>query len=123
MNAVSFINLASVRALEEAIGEPVDPLRFRANVYVDGLPAFDESFWLDRSFTIGGAEFRGVLPTKRCAATEVNPVTARRDLPIPRLLMQHFGHSIMGMYATTVAGGRVARGDQLHFHDGKERVS
>lgn len=36
---VSLINLASIAALETAIATPVDPLRFRANIYFDGEPA------------------------------------------------------------------------------------
>jgi hypothetical protein len=36
---VSIINLGSVAAIETAIGAPVDPLRFRANMYVQGWPA------------------------------------------------------------------------------------
>ena len=39
---VSIINLASVAALEDAVGAPVNPLRFRANVYVAGWPAWHE---------------------------------------------------------------------------------
>src|SRR5882724_9646495 len=39
---VSIINLASVAALETVIGAPVDPLRFRANFYVEGWPAWHE---------------------------------------------------------------------------------
>src|SRR6266568_2625110 len=35
---VSIINLASVAAVENAVGAPVDPLRFRANLYVAGWP-------------------------------------------------------------------------------------
>jgi uncharacterized protein len=40
--AVSIINLASVAAIEEAIGTAVDPLRFRANLYVTGWRAWHE---------------------------------------------------------------------------------
>src|SRR5258708_2138434 len=39
---VSIINLASVAALETVIGAPVHPLRFRANVYVGGWPAWHQ---------------------------------------------------------------------------------
>ena len=39
---VSIINLASVAALENAIGAPVHPLRFRGNLYVEGWPAWHE---------------------------------------------------------------------------------
>src|SRR4051812_15065948 len=33
---VSLINLASIAALEQSVGAPVAPLRFRANLYFDG---------------------------------------------------------------------------------------
>jgi uncharacterized protein YcbX len=36
---VSIINLASLRAIENMVGHPVHPLRFRANLYVEGWPA------------------------------------------------------------------------------------
>jgi uncharacterized protein YcbX len=39
---VSFINLSSVAELEAALGAPVDPVRFRGNVYVRGWPAWRE---------------------------------------------------------------------------------
>jgi uncharacterized protein YcbX len=39
---VSIINLASVAAVEGAVGRPVHPLRFRGNIYVTGWPAWHE---------------------------------------------------------------------------------
>ena len=39
---VSIINLASVAAVEDMVGAPVNPLRFRGNVYVEGWPAWSE---------------------------------------------------------------------------------
>jgi uncharacterized protein len=35
---VSIINLASVAAVEDMVGKPVHPLRFRGNLYVEGWP-------------------------------------------------------------------------------------
>ncbi|MEM7687468.1 MAG: MOSC domain-containing protein [Pseudomonadota bacterium] len=113
MNAISLINLASVRALEEAIGQPVDPLRFRANIYFDGRPAWKEFDWLDGSITLGTARANIVMRTGRCAATQVNPATAERDLDIPRLLRKNFGHSDMGVYAEISHSGVVAIGDRI----------
>ena len=36
---VHLINAASVRALEHAMGQPLNPLRFRANIMLEGLDA------------------------------------------------------------------------------------
>ena len=52
---VSIINLASVRAIENMVGAPVHPLRFRANLYVEGWPAWHEFDLLDRTLAIGDA--------------------------------------------------------------------
>ena len=76
---VSLINRASIRALEEAMGVSVDPIRFRANLYFDGAAAWSEHDWIDFEITLGAARLRVISPITRCAATQVNPVTAKRD--------------------------------------------
>jgi uncharacterized protein YcbX len=110
---VSLINLASVRALEIAIGAPVDPLRFRANVYFEGPPAWREQEWIGAEIAAGSARLRVISPITRCAATEVNPDTAERDLDVVRTLMRNFAHNVMGIYAEVAAGGELAVGDRL----------
>lgn len=117
MHAVSIINLESVRDLERRTGLQIDPRRFRANVYVDGLPPFSELELVDEPFETG-AEVRlgdvratAVLNTRRCAATEVNPTSALRDIPIPRLLMEHYGHTDIGVYVSLDSAGLLRPGD------------
>jgi len=107
---VSIINLASVAALETVIGAPVHPLRFRANVYVDGWPAWHEFSLLGQEITIGQARLKVVKRIVRCAATNVDPETGMRDLAIPTTLMQTFDHADCGIYAQVIAGGEIAPG-------------
>lgn len=110
---VSLINLASVRDLERVIGKPVDPLRFRANLYIDGGAPWEEFGWIGRELSIGGARFAVAERNGRCGATNVDPATAERDLNILLALQRGFGHTDMGVYTRVVAGGRVARGDAV----------
>lgn len=110
---VSIINLASVAGLEEVIGERVHPLRFRANLYVSGWPAWHEFTLLDQTLAIGGARLKVVKRIVRCAATNVDPETAARDLNIPHTLMQSYGHADCGVYAEVVADGNIAVGDAI----------
>lgn len=110
---VSIINLASVQDLERVARKPVDPLRFRANFYVAGLPAWREFDWLGREIGLGPARLQVVERTGRCAATNVDPQSAERNMNIPRTLQQGFGHADMGIYAKVIAGGEAARGDPV----------
>jgi uncharacterized protein YcbX len=110
---VSLINRASIAALEAAMGVPVDPIRFRANVYFDGKSAWSEDDWIGSEISLGAARLRVISPITRCAATQVNPVTAERDLDVVAALGGAFGHSNMGVYAEVVAGGGITVGDVL----------
>lgn len=110
---VSLINLASIGVLEKIAGVAVDPLRFRANVYHTGAPAWSEFGWVGAEIMVGNARLRVVAPITRCAATTVNPATAARDLNVPAILQQAYGHTYMGVYAEVVAGGEIVKGDLL----------
>jgi uncharacterized protein len=110
---VSLINLASISDFERKIGAAVDPLRFRANVYFDGPPAWREQEWMERELTAGSTRLRVIAPITRCAATEVNPATAERDIPVVRELMRHYDHNLMGIYAEVIGAGAIAAGDKV----------
>lgn len=110
---VSIINLASVAAVENAAGAAVNPLRFRGNLYVAGWPAWHEFELLGRELTIGQARLKGIKRIVRCAATEVDPDAGIRDVPVPRTLMDNFGHADCGIYAEVVTGGEIAIGDEI----------
>ena len=110
---VSLINRANIAALETAMGASVNPLRFRANVYLDGALAWSEHDWIGSTITLGAARLRVISPITRCAATQVNPVTAKRDLDIVAALARAFGHINMGVYAEVLAGGEIAVDDTV----------
>jgi len=111
---VSIINLASVAEVESAAGAPVNPLRFRGNLYVAGWPAWHEFNLLGRLLVIGETtRLRVVKRIQRCAATEVDPDTGIRDLPIPRTLIENFDHADCGVYAEVLAAGDIAIGDGI----------
>ncbi|KQM57655.1 MOSC domain-containing protein [Agreia sp. Leaf210] len=113
MNTISLINRASIREFEARIGRELDPLRFRANVYIDGLEPWVERDWIGRQLQLGGPSgvtVRVLEETERCAATEVDPTTARRDVPVVRLLHENYGHEIMGVFAEVLSSGTLERG-------------
>lgn len=111
---VSIINLASVAAVEDAAGAPVNPLRFRGNLYIAGWPAWREFDLLGQELTIGqSARLKVVKRIQRCTATDVDPETGIRDLTIPPTLLENFDHTDCGVYAEVVAAGDINVGDSI----------
>jgi uncharacterized protein YcbX len=110
---VSLINLASLADAERKLGVRLDPLRFRANFYFSGLPAWAEFDWVGQDVLLGGARLNVFKRTVRCPATQVNLETGERDLDVPRVLRASYGHADLGVHAVVVNGGRVAVGDGL----------
>lgn len=111
---VSIINLASVADIETRVGAPVDPLRFRGNIMVEGVPAWAENELSGHEIAgSSGLRLRVIKRIERCAATNVDPVTGARDLQIPRTLMTSYGHVDCGIYCEILAGGRLAPGERL----------
>ncbi len=110
---VHIVNLASVRELERVSGRSIDPLRFRPNVVIDSDAPWAEFKWIDKTLTIGGVKLEVFDRTQRCAATNVNPQTAERDLSLPAVIEREWGHSDFGIYAKVAGDGRIAIGDDV----------
>jgi uncharacterized protein YcbX len=110
---VSPVNGETVRAIAAEIGAPVHPLRFRGNLHVEGLPAWEEFGWVGKRLAIGDATFEVSKRIDRCAATNVDPETAARDLTIPKSLLLAYGHADCGVYLRVVAGGKLTVGDTI----------
>ena len=110
---VSIIGLESVRDVERVVRAPVDPRRFRANIYIEGGRPWEEFDWPGRELRIGAVRLKVAKKINRCAATNVDPETGQRDLNIPLALQSGFQHIDVGVYAEVLEGGSVAPGDTL----------
>lgn len=111
---VSLISLSSVAELERRIGAPLDPLRFRANLHVEGLAPWQELDLVGKVLEgPSGIALRVTKRTERCAATAVDPQTGLRDLPVVKTLMQAYGHVDCGVYCEVLAGGPLEQGEVL----------
>src|SRR5262249_40060886 len=110
---VHIVNLASVRELERTLGRPVDPLRFRANLYLDGVAQCDEFGWIDKEISVGSSKLGVFARTTRCEATNVDPVRGVRDMAVLALLQRTWGHRDFGVYAKVITGGEIAIGSPV----------
>ncbi len=115
---VHVVNLASLRELERAVGIPLDPLRFRPNIVVDGLAPWQEFDLVGRRIMLGEVGLEVMERTVRCAATDVDPQTGQRDTAIPAELQRAWGHGDFGVYARVIEGGTARAGDPVAVASG-----
>ena len=111
--SVSLMNLASHRAVAQAMTAPLEPERWRGNIWIDGAAEWEEFGWLGRDIRVGEATLRLREPIRRCAHTTANPRTGLRDADTLGALESNFGHQDFGIYAEVVAGGTVRTGDKV----------
>jgi len=68
----------------------VDGVRFRSNILIEGVSAWEELDWIGRTVRIGTVELEVSRPKTRCLATHANPTTGERDLPVMQTLVRAF---------------------------------
>ena len=111
--SVSLCNLASNNAVGSALGMDLSPLRWRGNLWLDGLEAWQEFDWVGKRLRVGQAEFEIKEPIGRCMATTSNPDTGQRDADTLGALQNNWGHKNFGIYGIVVKSGKIALGDEL----------
>ena len=78
LTVVSFASVEELARRGDHDG-PLDPLRFRINLELDGLEPFEEDRWDGRRVRIGGAVVRIAGQIPRCAVTAQDPTTGLND--------------------------------------------
>lgn len=107
----------SLAAVAAAAGDPaLDETRFRSNIAIEGVNAWEEQDWLGRKIRIGGVIFDVARQKTRCLATHANPRTGERDRPLMTTLVSAFRQKeptfAVGI-VTSGAGGEIRVGDEV----------
>ncbi|SLN38080.1 MOSC domain protein [Pseudoruegeria aquimaris] len=113
--SISLINLTSHRAVAQKIGRDISPLRWRGNLWLDGLAPWEEEEWLGRDLRIGEVVLSVREQITRCKATTASVRTGRRDADTLAALRDGWGHQEFGVYATVKQGGMIRTGDPLEL--------
>ncbi len=112
-NVVSLVNLATVRDLERRWNVDIDPMRFRANIYIDDVEPWAEFDWVGHSISVGDAILKIDRRNGRCGATNVDPVSGLRNRDIPGQLRATFGHKDLGLYLAVQQSGTISSGQRF----------
>lgn len=91
----------------------LDEARFRHNIVIDGVSAWQEQSWVGHKLRVGHVEFDVAKPEVRCLATHANPRTGERDLPVMQTLLKAFAQQepTFGVGMLSDAGGEIQVGD------------
>ena len=106
----------SLLALNQQLRVPVNMLRFRPNLVVEGGVAWEEDTW--RRLEVGTASLEQVKPCARCTVTTVDPDTGDRGHE-PLLTLKGFreweGKVYFGQNAVFLRRGKVRKGDPVRI--------
>jgi uncharacterized protein YcbX len=111
---LTLMTSGTVDALSALVGEPLDPLRFRPNFWVESVPGadFPEDAWVGRTLRIGGLRLRGDERDLRCVMVNIDPTTSQRNPAVLRTIARE-RQNCLGLHGSTVTPGRVAVGDAV----------
>ena len=110
---ISLVSTASLDAFAKASGTQPDNRRFRINIVISGVAAFQESEIIGRDIQCGEAILAVKKPVGRCAAINVEPDTALRGPDHLAMMRTHFGHSELGIFAEIKNGGQIKAGSNI----------
>ena len=110
---ISLINAESVKQLSSIFDIDLDPVRFRGNLILENLPAWNELSFMGKQIKVGEAILEVNRPIMRCPAPGVNPITGTRDIEFQKVMAPTVGHAYCGMYAKVVHPGKITCGDEI----------
>lgn len=110
--SISLAGLASHQAVCDKVGHDVSRDRWRNNLWLDGLDAWEEFNWVGKTIHIGTAVLEVRDRSERCLMTHANPETGERDVEILPVL-ESFGHRDFTVQAIVLEPGDIREGDQV----------
>lgn len=116
---IHIVTDASLRQMDEWVGQELDVARFRPNIVVEvepDLEPFTEVAWIGRTLRVGPLTIAVISPTERCVVTTIDPDTLDRDRAVLASLAAR-RDNLFGVYGQVLAPGWLRVGDQVALSD------
>ena len=110
-HSVSLINIKSIEDFKNKTNQEFEIQRFRGNIYVDGIGAWEERNWIGKIIKINNISFKVEKNIPRCVAINLKPKTDDSSLNLLQSLKKTFNHFDMGIYLTALDNGKINTGD------------
>ena len=112
-NTISLINLNSIKDFNLKINKQIEFERFRGNIYIKDIDAFEERNWINKTIKINEAEFKVLKHIPRCSATNLKVNSDQADINLPNELKKVYGHMDMGIYLYPLNNSKISVNDEL----------
>ena len=112
-HSISLINIKSIEDFRNKTNEEIETQRFRGNIYVDGIEAWDERNWIGKIIKINNISFKVEKNIPRCVAINLKPNSDDNSLNLLQSLKKTFNHFDMGIYLTALDSGNINIGDTV----------
>ena len=112
-HSISFLNNKSIEDFEKRTHQIIEPQRFRGNVYVDGMEAWEERNLIGKLIKINNISFKVEKNIPRCVAINLKPNTSDSSVNLLQSLKKNYNHINMGIYLTALDDGQLNIGDNV----------
>ena len=108
VNSVSLLNINSINDFQKKIGKEIEVPRFRGNICVEGIKAWEEREWIGKIIKINNVSFKVEKNIPRCVAINLKPKTDDSSLNLLQSLKKTYNHFDMGIYLTALDDGSIS---------------
>ena len=113
-HSISLINNQSIEDFKNKTNQEIDAQRFRGNIFVDGIEAWEERSWVGKIIKINNISFKVEKNIPRCVAINLKPNTDDNSLNLLQSLKKNYNHFNMGIYLTALDDGQLNIGDNVY---------
>ena len=112
-HSISLINMKSIEDFRNKTKQEIETQRFRGNIFIDGVEAWEERKWIGKIIKINDISFKVEKNIPRCVAINLKPNTDDNSLNLLQSLKKNYNHFDMGIYLTALDGGQLNIGDNV----------
>ena len=112
-HSISFLNNKSIEDFEKKTNQTIEPQRFRGNIHIDGMEAWEERNLIGKIIKINDISFKVEKNIPRCVAINLKPNTDDDSLHLLQSLKKNYNHFNMGIYLTALDDGQLNIGDNV----------
>ena len=115
-HSISLLNIRSIKDFKNKTDKEIEIQRFRGNIYVDGIEAWEERGWIGKIIKINNISFKVEKNIPRCVAINLKPNTDDNSLNLLQSLKKNYNHFDMGVYLTALDDGKINIGDRINLN-------